>query len=303
MEMETPYFYYISVVKQQIGPVDQEELFEAFASGDLSKDGFVWGGKITDWTKINESYLWSDLKTKFSHLFKAASSSNSHRRLKSFHSRKKSITSTRISASGIGGWAEFLNPDGIPYYYNELTGQTSWDKPKELQAKNELERAGKWIWIPDHLDGFVPAKLLGDLYGGAKEVQLEDGSRKVIDKKTKTYSLNWASLKRNYSDLVLLDELSEPLILHNLRKRFSLDEIYTNIGTILISINPFKPLPLYTPDMMSKYRNRGQKDLPPHVFIIADNSFEKMMETNCSQSIIISGKKDFLYLNSNLSDC
>ena len=48
-------------------------------------------------------------------------------------------------------------------------------------------------------------------------------------------------------DLVNISDLNEMSILHNLRIRFKEDLIYTNISSILISVNPFKLLPLYTP--------------------------------------------------------
>ena len=36
----------------------------------------------------------------------------------------------------------------------------------------------------------------------------------------------------------------------NLELRFQHDEIYTYVGTVLISVNPFRMLPLYTPDVL-----------------------------------------------------
>jgi myosin heavy subunit len=55
---------------------------------------------------------------------------------------------------------------------------------------------------------------------------------------------------------VLLEQPTNPLILHNLRSRFVADKIYTRIGSIIIAINPFKPLPLYTEAYITKIRNR-----------------------------------------------
>ncbi len=48
----------------------------------------------------------------------------------------------------------------------------------------------------------------------------------------------------------------------------------TNIGTILISVNPFKKLPLYTPTVMDQYMHKGIKEMPPHTFNIADNAYK-----------------------------
>jgi myosin heavy subunit len=42
----------------------------------------------------------------------------------------------------------------------------------------------------------------------------------------------------------------EPSILHTLRTRFSRDQIYTWVSSILISVNPCKPVDLYSNDRM-----------------------------------------------------
>jgi hypothetical protein len=57
-----------------------------------------------------------------------------------------------------------------------------------------------------------------------------------------------AALER-YENMVKLNDLNEPTILHNLRNRYKKNEIYTYVGTILIAVNPFKLLPLYTPQV------------------------------------------------------
>ena len=57
-------------------------------------------------------------------------------------------------------------------------------------------------------------------------------------------------------NMVKLNNLNEPTILHNLRCRYQRMEIYTYVGTILIAVNPFKALPLYTPAILDSYREK-----------------------------------------------
>jgi len=52
------------------------------------------------------------------------------------------------------------------------------------------------------------------------------------------------------------------LLLH---RSFQEGIIYTNVSSILVSVNPFKLLPLYTPEIMDKYRVNS-REMPPHVF-------------------------------------
>ncbi len=51
---------------------------------------------------------------------------------------------------------------------------------------------------------------------------------------------------RQVDDLINLTHLHEPSILHLLSLRFAHNLIYTYTGPILLAVNPFKPLPLYT---------------------------------------------------------
>lgn len=59
-------------------------------------------------------------------------------------------------------------------------------------------------------------------------------------------------------DLIGLTHLHEPAILHALRLRYDANIIYTSTGPILIAVNPFKPMPLYSDDMMERYRSHGE---------------------------------------------
>ena len=49
-----------------------------------------------------------------------------------------------------------------------------------------------------------------------------------------------------YDDLIALPYLHEPALLHALQERFTKNKIYTWTGPILIAVNPFQRLPLYT---------------------------------------------------------
>jgi myosin heavy subunit len=84
--------------------------------------------------------------------------------------------------------------------------------------------------------------------------------------------------------------LNEPAILHNLRSRFEKNVIYTAVGTILVSVNPFKLLPIYTPSILDKYITTGTKGNPPHIFGSADSAFQSLIDNGISQAVCISGE-------------
>ena len=59
------------------------------------------------------------------------------------------------------------------------------------------------------------------------------------------------------NDLVHLVHLHEPALLHVLGMRYAIDTIYTFTGNILLAVNPFQRLPLYTPEVLSRYYSYG----------------------------------------------
>ena len=88
-----------------------------------------------------------------------------------------------------------------------------------------------------------------------------------------------------------LSYLNEPGVLHNLKERYQMDGIYTYTSNILIAVNPFFPVPqLYGQFMMEQYKGRVLGELSPHVYAIAENAYQKMLDQERSQSVLISGE-------------
>ncbi|XP_057215605.1 unconventional myosin-Ih isoform X2 [Triplophysa rosa] len=92
-------------------------------------------------------------------------------------------------------------------------------------------------------------------------------------------------------DFVLLDTYtSETAFIDNLRKRFNENLIYTYIGTLLVSVNPYKELGIYTKKQMDIYMGVNFFELPPHIFALADNVYRTMISETNNHFILISGE-------------
>jgi myosin-1 len=66
--------------------------------------------------------------------------------------------------------------------------------------------------------------------------------------------------------------------------------LQTYIGHVLISVNPFRMLPIYTDPVLHSYRGKNRLELPPHVYAIAESAYYKMISYAENQCVIISGE-------------
>lgn len=92
------------------------------------------------------------------------------------------------------------------------------------------------------------------------------------------------------SDMTLLTTINDNSINDNLQKRWTVGEIYTYIGGVLISVNPFKDLGIYTDETLQKYKGKNRLEVPPHVFSIAESAYYNMNAYHENQCVIISGE-------------
>ncbi|XP_034418129.1 unconventional myosin-Ib isoform X2 [Cyclopterus lumpus] len=91
-------------------------------------------------------------------------------------------------------------------------------------------------------------------------------------------------------DMVLLEPLSEDSFIENLRNRFDHNEIYTYIGSVVISMNPYRSLPIFNPDKVEEYRNRNFYELSPHIYALADEAYRSLRDQDKDQCILITGE-------------
>ena len=151
----------------------------------------------------------------------------------------------------------------------------------------------EWVWMPDEVACFLPAKAAAAFKAGdAATLITEDGVEHEV---AASLTVGMAPvdpqiLDKNISNLISLNELSQNGILHNLRIRFLDDDIYTFVSSILISVNPFKMLEIFTPEKLEEYKEHGASGKPPHIWSIADSAYRAMVGSGESQAVIISGE-------------
>ncbi|XP_045052266.2 myosin-IIIb isoform X3 [Desmodus rotundus] len=91
-------------------------------------------------------------------------------------------------------------------------------------------------------------------------------------------------------DLVNLEVLDEDTIIRQLQKRYVDLLIYTYVGDILIALNPFQNLSIYSPQFSRLYHGVKRASNPPHIFASADAAYQCMVTFSKDQCIVISGE-------------
>ena len=96
-------------------------------------------------------------------------------------------------------------------------------------------------------------------------------------------------------DFVLLDQVSMEQFMSNLKLRFEREKIYTYIGEVVVSVNPYKTLDIYNKEQVAEYKGREIYERPPHIFALADAAYKTMKRRFQDTCIVISGSYVFSF--------
>ncbi|XP_011472695.1 unconventional myosin-VIIb [Oryzias latipes] len=149
---------------------------------------------------------------------------------------------------------------------------------------------GDFVWVDPGVGVPIGAEVQLTDTG---QLQLLDDEGKVhkVDKKNegKIRQMHPSSVT-GVDDMIMLGDLNEEGLLRNLLVRHKEGKIYTYTGSILVAVNPYQLLPIYTTDHVHMYTDQRLGELPPHVFAIADSCFFNMRRNRKNQCCVISGE-------------
>uniref|UniRef100_A0A4W6EEC5 Myosin X, like 1 n=1 Tax=Lates calcarifer TaxID=8187 RepID=A0A4W6EEC5_LATCA len=152
------------------------------------------------------------------------------------------------------------------------TGARVWVKEKEQLVPATVNSCG---------DGTL---VVTTDYGEVLYLQQAEVTRERV------YAMHQSSID-GVEDMSALAELHEAAIMHNLYQRYQKDNIYTNIGSILAAVNPYKQISgLYDLERVDLYSKHHLGELPPHIFAVANECYRCIWKRHDSQCVLISGE-------------
>ncbi|EGG16236.1 myosin [Cavenderia fasciculata] len=151
----------------------------------------------------------------------------------------------------------------------------------------KYSRGNVWVENPDKTGEWISGEITKES-DDKIHIKTETGNDVIVTKDEVKFQN--PVIQEGIDDMTSLSHLHEPAVIHNLIKRYELNTIYTYTGTILIAINPYCNLPIYTKEMIDSYCDQPVVKLPPHVYAIAESSYRQMLNSKSNQSILVSGE-------------
>ncbi|XP_044534866.1 myosin-IIIa-like [Gracilinanus agilis] len=105
-----------------------------------------------------------------------------------------------------------------------------------------------------------------------------------IHTKKSNYNKSSVSSPKHVDDLATLEVLDEKTVSEQLENCYSRDQIYIYVGDILLAINPFQNLDLYSTKHSKLYIGAKRTANPPHIFAVADLGYQSMVTYNSDQA-------------------
>lgn len=172
----------------------------------------------------------------------------------------------------------------------QLLKRDKRDAASSAAAQAEFNEKRR-VWVEDQAEGFLP----GWIKSQSGDEGNPDATAEVVlstSGEMRTVPMNALSPMNppqfdGVEDIADLTHLNEASVINNLKLRYGAGSIYTYSGLFLISLNPYRPLPIYTPRVVAQYRTKRREENPPHIFAVAERAWQQIGEERESQSVLI----------------
>merc|ERR1719239_1565119 len=143
------------------------------------------------------------------------------------------------------------------------------DRKKLMKEQTQTFDGKKACWVPDAKDGFLQAEIQSTK-GEEITVKVLKNSETRTCKKDDIQQMNPPKYEK-IEDMANMTYLNEASVLHNLASRYKSGLIYTQ-------------------KVIDHYKGRRKTEMPPHLFSVADNAYQSMLQDRENQSMLITGE-------------
>ncbi|KAM8992037.1 myosin-1B-like [Ara ararauna] len=180
-----------------------------------------------------------------------------------------------------------MSSDAEMAAFGEAAPYLRKSEKERIEAQNKPFDAKTSVFVVHAKESYVKGKIQSK-EPGKITVKTEDGETLTV-KEDQVFPMNPPKYDK-IEDMAMMTHLHEPAVLYNLKERYAAWMIYTYSGLFCVTVNPYKWLPVYNPEVVLAYRGKKRQEAPPHIFSISDNAYQFMLTDRENQSVLITGE-------------
>ncbi|XP_051023802.1 myosin-2 [Acomys russatus] len=180
-----------------------------------------------------------------------------------------------------------MSSDAEMAVFGEAAPYLRKSEKERIEAQNRPFDAKTSVFVAEPKESFVKGTIQSK-DAGKVTVKTEAGATLTV-KEDQIFPMNPPKYDK-IEDMAMMTHLHEPAVLYNLKERYAAWMIYTYSGLFCVTVNPYKWLPVYNPEVVTAYRGKKRQEAPPHIFSISDNAYQFMLTDRENQSILITGE-------------
>ncbi|XP_027524231.1 myosin-1B [Corapipo altera] len=180
-----------------------------------------------------------------------------------------------------------MSTDAEMAIFGEAAPYLRKSEKERIEAQNKPFDAKSSVFVVHAKESYVKSTIQSRETGKIT-VKTEKGETLTV-KEDQIFSMNPPKYDK-IEDMAMMTHLHEPAVLYNLKERYAAWMIYTYSGLFCVTVNPYKWLPVYNPEVVLAYRGKKRQEAPPHIFSISDNAYQFMLTDRENQSILITGE-------------
>uniref|UniRef100_A0A8B9F4J7 Uncharacterized protein n=1 Tax=Amazona collaria TaxID=241587 RepID=A0A8B9F4J7_9PSIT len=167
-----------------------------------------------------------------------------------------------------------MSSDSEMAVFGEAAPYLRKSEKERIAAQNKPFDAKTSVFVVHAKESFVKGTVQSK-EGGKVTVKTEGGETLTV-KDDQIFPMNPPKYDK-IEDMAMMTHLHEPAVLYNLKERYAAWMIYTYSGLFCVTVNPYKWLPVYNPEVVLAYRGKKRQEAPPHIFSISDNAYQFML--------------------------